>query len=1104
MIASANGREWPGIDEVVEAYELAQARDGRANLDDFLPSCDHPDRLAIICELIRVELEYAWRRGQPEQIDRYREQFPELFHDPAMEQAICFEESRLRRQATEASSLDFHLSDPGPQMQSVQPLPDHLRRAHQDSRASDQTTSRTETERAGRAYLAYRNANGDGALELESLFASWRIPQEQAELFRTLHRADPLAADSFAHAVTSLPKPGSRFLGFELQSELGRGAFGRVYLARQGDLADRPVALKVSADVASETHALAQLQHTNIVPIYSVHRSGPLQAVCMPYLGSTTLADVLNDIRQHETLPDSGAGLLSSRKTVATESSSPRSAVHSSSASAAAEATTPLTEAGSSAVGRVTAQVERLRELGYVQAVLWLAARVADGLAHAHERGILHRDLKPANILFSNDGEPLLLDFNLAADTKVRVHASAAMIGGTLPYMAPEHLAALGDASQTVDARSDVYSLGIILFELLTGRHPFPVHRGSVEEIVPRFIADKQGPPPLLRIWNPQITPATEAIVRKCLEREPSNRYQSARDLQDDVQRQLGDLPLRHAPEPSLRERFGKWARRHPRLTSTTTMAIAAFCLIAVVMTGASILVRKHAAVNSLLSLNSKIQEAYSLIGSADSDPATVDRGITVCDDVVRAYGETNDRSWLAGLAGTRLNAREVDELRGRIGELLLLYARNVSERAELTGGHERHARGIATAKRLNALSASFYPTEQAPRALWLHRAVLARLEGREDEAKKQLEAAAAHPVNGRLDEVWLAAEALGRGDVRHALPSIHRMPELARQDFTYWLLLGNGYAGLGNFAEAEYCFGECISIRPELPWPYFNRGLTYLDLKKPAQAYDDFDKFLSLQPEVAVAYINRALALLDQGRYREAIADVSRALERPDVPMRAWFIRARARALSGDRDGAARDRAEGLKREPADDLSWVARGVARLPGDPKGALADFDSALALNPRSRPAFQNKASVLSEYLGRTEDAVRVLDVALQHHPRSVNALAGRGVLLARLGRRESAHEDARAALNLDQQASTLYQVSGIYALTSKQNQNDRREAIRLMAESLRKDPTWLKIVPTDRDLDPIRDQPEFREVLGALAIVIRNESAMGSSNSNEKR
>ena len=204
----------------------------------------------------------------------------------------------------------------------------------------------------------------------------------------------------------------------------------------------------------------------------------------MPYLGATTLADTLADLRSQATMPDSGAGLLSSlhaRKGRAAGSggrpAGPRRR--------RPPGRTPSREppAGPSTAGRAaTPQVERLRGLGYVPAVLWLVARVADGLAHAHERGILHRDLKPANILFADDGEPLLLDFNLAADTKLRVHASAALVGGTLPYMAPEHLDAFRDGEAAVDARSDVYSLGVILYELLTGRHPFPIRRGAVDD----------------------------------------------------------------------------------------------------------------------------------------------------------------------------------------------------------------------------------------------------------------------------------------------------------------------------------------------------------------------------------------------------------------------------------------------------------------------------------------------------------------------------------------------------------------------------------------------------------------------------------------------
>ena len=100
--------------------------------------------------------------------------------------------------------------------------------------------------------------------------------------------------------------------------------------------------------------------------------------------------------------------------------------------------------------------------------------------------GILHRDLKPANILFADDGEPLLLDFNLAADTKLRIHASAALVGGTLPYMAPEHLDAFRDGSRrrsTPGATSTPWASSST--SCSTGHHPFPIRRGSVDDVLP-------------------------------------------------------------------------------------------------------------------------------------------------------------------------------------------------------------------------------------------------------------------------------------------------------------------------------------------------------------------------------------------------------------------------------------------------------------------------------------------------------------------------------------------------------------------------------------------------------------------------------------------
>src|SRR5262249_46640596 len=123
-----------------------------------------------------------------------------------------------------------------------------------------------------------------------------------------------------------------------------------------------------------------------------------------------------------------------------------------------------------------------LREATAVQAAVWIVARLAEGLDHAHSRGLLHRDLKPANILLAADGTPMLLDFNLPAESQppsAEGEIGRAMLGGTLPYMAPEHLDAFDPHGTTpadaVDERADIYALGLILFELLAGEHPIPM-----------------------------------------------------------------------------------------------------------------------------------------------------------------------------------------------------------------------------------------------------------------------------------------------------------------------------------------------------------------------------------------------------------------------------------------------------------------------------------------------------------------------------------------------------------------------------------------------------------------------------------------------------
>src|SRR5262249_33892417 len=145
--------------------------------------------------------------------------------------------------------------------------------------------------------------------EVEAWKAS--LAQDAAQALEDLHVADPPATMRLAETVASLPEARRRFLNFALKWELGRGAFGRVFLAEQRDLGGRPVVLKISSSMIGEAKTLAQLLHTNVVPIYSVHHEGKHQAVCMPFLGATTVADVLKAIHTQGALPASGRMLVS-------------------------------------------------------------------------------------------------------------------------------------------------------------------------------------------------------------------------------------------------------------------------------------------------------------------------------------------------------------------------------------------------------------------------------------------------------------------------------------------------------------------------------------------------------------------------------------------------------------------------------------------------------------------------------------------------------------------------------------------------------------------------------------------------------------------------
>jgi serine/threonine protein kinase len=194
---------------------------------------------------------------------------------------------------------------------------------------------------------------------------------------------------------------------------------------------------------------------------------------------------------------------------------------------------------------------------------LELVAAIADAVQHAHHRGIIHRDLKPANILVTDAGEPKVLDFGIARAAHdgvlTTMHTAAGEVLGTLSYMSPEQIA--GDVT-SVDTRSDVYALGVILYEVLAERPPYELDRKSLAEAA-RIISDTE--PTRLSLATRAVPHDVETIVAKALEKEKERRYNSAADLAEDIRRFLRDEPITARP-PSAAYQVRKFARRHKAL----------------------------------------------------------------------------------------------------------------------------------------------------------------------------------------------------------------------------------------------------------------------------------------------------------------------------------------------------------------------------------------------------------------------------------------------------------------------------------------------------------------------------------------------------------
>ena len=886
-------------------------------------------------------------------------------------------------------------------------------------------------------------------------------------------------------STAELPSLGSDFHGYHLVGILGRGAFGCVYLARQAGLANRFVVLKVTPAGAEEPQLLAELQHTHIVPIYSLQQDAKWQSICMPFLGLVTLAELRPEAGR---LADSGQALLS---TVAAHKADTIAA----SARTAGE---PTADLGELLQPDRHCRLPAIKGLDCERTLLWMFARVAEALAFAHSRGVVHGDIKPANILVSDDGNPLLLDFHLASRIQGSHHPEH--VGGTLPYMSPQQLRAL-EQGQKPAASCDLFSLGVVMFELLGGRLPY-VTRPLDRDSIAAMISEREQPPPSLSQITPAISVDVVTIIESCLVSEQAGGYRSLRQLQEDLDAHLAHRPLLHARNRSLRERVRKWTRRHPVLASTWSLT-GLFLLLAVV-TGSLVAGRLQSArrLEAEVSSQQFVRELASAIVPLTVPglgPRTVQTATNQLAEQVVAHYQAADYPGPELLSEQQKSA-ESAQLSSASFWLTQSTLANAAPQPSAT-------RQLAELESLEAVVAKL--AKQVPPSLSTEfvslQTTLQRAMKQDSKADfsalellqppEQPGAAASFSNEARILD---AARAVRRGEAGLALSQLERVLGVDSDNYQAWLLKGHAWLLAGNRERASEAYSFCVALQPSSPWGWFQRGIVRLEQGELSGSRSDFDRCIELEPQEATAYLNRALAARAAGDLKAALSDLSRAIELGCGETRAWYLRSQVYGQLGQAEEAQRDQQAFLNLEPSDLKSWLARGLVRARANqPDLALQDFQAARRLVPDSVDAWQNIATVQSEMLKQLEKAADSLGEIIKLRPNDPIPLVTRGVLLGRMEARPAAHADVQNALRLRSDADLLFRAAGVYALTSRVDAEDVELALDLLRRAAFADPGLvLSRMEADTDLQPIRQHPEYQKVLSSLKLLAQPQ---GQSN-----
>jgi serine/threonine protein kinase len=817
-------------------------------------------------------------------------------------------------------------------------------------------------------YRAYRLAESAGLDPSPAEYLE-RFPDDAPALERlfalhTVLRSSRLRLWPGPTDDPGLPVPGDEIGPYRLIRELGQGGFARVFLAEQSDLDDRLVVVKVSTRVTTEPMLLARAGHPHIVEVFwhGLVDGGALQVLCMPFLGGATLAAVLSERRrQGKARPSLGRDLLDELDRVsAPEHPSP---------------------------GEARPARQLLERLSYPRAAAWVVARLAEALDFAFGRGVLHGDVKPSNVLLTSEGVPMLLDFNLAVGWRPRdggPEEAADDAGGTLAYMAPERLQALADPfesprpSASDRHRADVYALGIVLLELLTGRPPeLPGTGGrpvSLKELASAYVVSRrQGGSVMIRAARAPVSGGLRAILERCLAPDPSHRYRRARDLAEDLDRWLEDRPLLHSSDPSRRHALARWVRRR-----RVALAAAVAGLVISAAAGAALWNASEKA-----RVNREMAEAgyMQIVGSRESgafllrrqhsnfvvthgDPAGLSRRH------LERYGVLNPGDWRQRHDVRGLPAFERAELEVFILEHALRFADALADRGQ-------HQRALDCLRRAGE-GLRLAPIEAESRSL-------RRKLGLPDP-----------PVANRREmppvpwmEAYLSGvEAELRVDPIDALACYRSA--LTQRPGSFWASYRAAATAftLQRYADAVRYLRVCVEQRPDSQILRHQYAGCLLAQGLYQEASDQYEKSEGLDPEYAETYLSRSYLRLQLGQLDSLQNDI-----RQYETLKGW----RVRTPAGPRPLGLTP--SGLGGWPANNGQTPVRSVTLNPdelevhidlgqklagaGRHEMALEEFELVLANDPDQIKARLGRALSLLELRRDPDDIDREFSLVVEH-------------------------------------------------------------------------------------------------------------------------